>query len=201
MTMPAVRRAVPDGTQPVVLSLEFSVPLSHDAAFRRLVEDMGADATARYGAIGVDAVAAGRTASDERWAVTMRFEDEVALRRWRASDEAAHWRDRLEEVAAARPIVRIREGVEVWFDTTGPDAAGPPKWKMAILSVLGIYPAILLLDAALAPIRRQVPPWVGSLLVVCILSTLVTWVIMPTLTRLFRGWLYPDPPARRARDD
>lgn len=44
----------------------------------------------------------------------------------------------------------------------------------------------------LAPVRSRLPPWSATLLTVCVLSALVTWAIMPALTRLFRRWLYPS---------
>lgn len=123
---------------PAVLRLEFRTPQARAAEFQRLIKDMGADATGRYGATGVDAVAAGQTEQDERWVVTVRFEDEDALRRWRASREAAHWRERLEQLSIEQPLVRIRDGVEVWFGPAGPHAASPPKGKLAVLSAVGI---------------------------------------------------------------
>ncbi len=77
----------------------------------------------------------------------------------------------------------------------------PPKWKMALLSILAIYPLLLIVLPLMGTVfdipYPSVPITIGSEFVVrtlvtaVILVTLMTWVAMPFLTKLFRGWLYP----------
>ncbi|WCT74649.1 hypothetical protein PQ455_05315 [Sphingomonas naphthae] len=182
---------------PAVLRLEFLVPHPRHAEFQRLVEGMGSAATRAHGATGVDAAATGRTGEDERWSVNVLFESEQALARWRGSSDAAKWRARLEGVASEQPLIRVRKGVEIWFSPASAYADPPPGWKLALLSIVGIYPTTLVLNQLLAPLERSAPEWAIALVSVSILSALVTWLIMPALTRLFHGWLYPAAQADR----
>ena len=79
----------------------------------------------------------------------------------------------------------------------------PPKWKMALLIILAIYPLLLIVLPLMGTVfdipYLSVPITIGSEFVVrtlvtaVILVTLMTWVAMPFLTKLFRGWLYPAP--------
>ncbi len=79
----------------------------------------------------------------------------------------------------------------------------PPKWKMALLIILAIYPLLLIVLPLMGTVfdipYLGVPIRIGSEFVVrtfvtaVILVTLMTWVAMPFLTKLFRGWLYPTP--------
>ena len=79
----------------------------------------------------------------------------------------------------------------------------PPKWKMALLIILAIYPLLLIVLPLMGTVfdvpYLGVPITIGSEFVVrtfvtaVILVTLMTWVAMPFLTKLFRGWLYPAP--------
>ncbi|USQ71722.1 hypothetical protein NF552_00175 [Roseomonas mucosa] len=153
---------------------------------------MGEAADTSGGAIGVDVVSHGRTGHSDQWLVTVRFETEETLEQWRVSQEAAIWRARLENLASEKPRLKIRNGVEVWFSSSAARYANsPPGYKLAILSIVGLYPTVLVLNTLLAPLARGLPEWLMAFFSVCILSTLITWPIMPLLTRLFHGWLYP----------
>ena len=74
---------------------------------------------------------------------------------------------------------------------------------MALLIILAIYPLLLIVLPLMGTVfdvpYLGVPITIGSEFVVrtfvtaVILVTLMTWVAMPFLTKLFRGWLYPAP--------
>ena len=74
---------------------------------------------------------------------------------------------------------------------------------MALLIILAIYPLLLIVLPIMGTVfdipYLGVPITIGPEFVVrtfvtaVILVTLMTWVAMPFLTKLFRGWLYPAP--------
>ena len=83
-------------------------------------------------------------------------------------------------------------GLEFWFDDPkGVSSVPPPKWKMAI--VTGVIILILLntliswLSALLA--RLHFPGWTIGICSVGVLICLMTWLIMPGVTRVLRVWL------------
>ena len=59
-----------------------------------------------------------------------------------------------------------------------------------MLSIVAVYPALVLLVALLAPVTDRVPGPVGLLLVVVILTGLTTAFIVPWLGRRLHGWLH-----------
>lgn len=63
-----------------------------------------------------------------------------------------------------------------------------------MLTAAGQYPLVLLLFTVLQSTLDSVAPWVAKLLIVLLTVPLMSWGIMPGLTRLFRGWLYPRRP-------
>jgi len=67
----------------------------------------------------------------------------------------------------------------------------PPFWKCVIIGVICVYPLILLLRLALAPVTGGLPWGVALLPNVIVLSTLLTYPVIPWVTRLLRPWLYP----------
>ena len=74
----------------------------------------------------------------------------------------------------------------------------PPQWKMALVTLIGIYPPVV---ALLALVVARVEAWpllARAAVIPLMLVPLLTYVIMPLLSRLLRDWLYPHkirPPA------
>ncbi len=90
-------------------------------------------------------------------------------------------------------FVQVCEGLELWFDrpTTTRDLKEPPLWKQVIIGVVCVYPLVLLLNWGLGPVTQGIPKELAVLINVIILSTLLTYPVMPWVTRLLRAWLYP----------
>jgi hypothetical protein len=65
----------------------------------------------------------------------------------------------------------------------------PPRHKMALITWLGAYGVITGLLAALNPVMSAWPLPLRTLLLSVLMVITLTWVIIPVLTRTFRGWL------------
>ncbi len=162
------------------------------------------DEVARFpGREGVTVLRPGGESSTE-YVMIVRFASYDDLRRWEESAERAEWLTRLDPLLAATSTYRTETGLETWFQLPGQRAVvPPPKWKMALLIILAIYPLLLVVLPLMGTVfdvpYLGVPITIGSEFVVrtfvtaVILVTLMTWVAMPFLTKLFRGWLYPAP--------
>lgn len=122
------------------------------------------------------------------------FDSSVNLERWMTSDERRRWLDRARDLTVDDGDVESLSGLEPWFTLPNRVVNRPPaRWKMALLTALGVYPMLLFLGVLLKPLVGDWPVALrlGASLVVGI--PLMTWVIMPGLSRLFFGWLYPEP--------
>ena len=78
-------------------------------------------------------------------------------------------------------------------------AAGPPRYKLALLTWVGAYAVITAILAVLGPVMTSWPLMLRTLLLSVLMVIAMTWVVIPSLTRLFRAWLAPAPRARRRR--
>jgi len=65
----------------------------------------------------------------------------------------------------------------------------PPRWKMAVVTWLGVYPLITVLLVALGPLILGLPIPVVTLILSVTLVSLLTFVVMPLLVRAFGPWL------------
>ncbi|HUJ61157.1 MAG TPA: antibiotic biosynthesis monooxygenase [Kofleriaceae bacterium] len=150
-------------------------------------------AAARYpGLIGRKIIRPGDHEHPE-YVVVFKFDSYPHLRAWTESPERARW---LEQV---RPLVldefkeTVLTGLERWFTLpTAPNLPPPPRYKMAAVTLLAIYPLSLALGLAFAPWVAPLPTALRGLPVSVLLIALMTWVVMPRVTRLFKFWLYPQ---------
>jgi antibiotic biosynthesis monooxygenase (ABM) superfamily enzyme len=123
--------------------------------------------------------------------IVFKFDRRSNLERWEHSPQRAEWRAIAESVSEPREIQTIT-GLEAWF--TLPDCATnvhPPKYKMALLVWLGVFSLVTLLSYLIGPFMAQWPLVARTFLVTLIVVVILTYFVMPLLTRLFARWLYP----------
>lgn len=123
--------------------------------------------------------------------IIFKFDSEANLALWEQSDERQKWHGVAEEVSETG-TVEIFTGLESWFtipNQTGP-VPHPPKYKMALVIWIGIFSLVTLLSLLLDPILSQLPFLPRIFLLTAIVVLLMTYVVMPFLTSLFKKWLY-----------
>jgi uncharacterized protein len=72
----------------------------------------------------------------------------------------------------------------------------PPRHKMALLTWAGAWAMISLILWVLGPMTATWPLLVRTLLISVLMVVSLTWVVIPSLTRLFTAWLAPPPNER-----
>jgi uncharacterized protein len=126
------------------------------------------------------------------WALILRFDTPLHLQEWETSPVCQRWIARADALSLGAPKVMRVNGLEAWFALPEvPHVLPPPKWKTAVVSAVGLYPIISLMPTLLKPITTHLPIWMANLVSIIIMMPLMTWVIMPQVTRLFQRWLYP----------
>ena len=85
-------------------------------------------------------------------------------------------------------------GLETWFKLPGsivPTMKPPPRWKMWLISLVAVYPLVLAFQVLVVPQMAGLPLPVRALVFPLVLLTLMTFVVMPVVTRLLHRWLGP----------
>ncbi|MFC9788866.1 antibiotic biosynthesis monooxygenase [Rhodococcus sp. NPDC127528] len=132
----------------------------------------------------------------EDWIILFTFDSSENLDRWLTSPERAVL---LEEGREFRDfkVQRIANPYGSWFPAPGAGAAPTASWKTALSVLMGLYPTVVVLTILIAEVWPGAPLWV-SLLVGNVLSvSILTWVVMPVVTRVLGFWLEPDDPHDR----
>ena len=125
--------------------------------------------------------------------VLFAFDTDAHLRAWTQSRERQRWHRRIADVTHGDAAMRVLSGLETWFALPAASTRLPPaRWKMAIVTWMGIFPLVLLTSHTVAPLLGA---WIHPLGVVMVSTALITvamtWVVMPNLVPLFASWLYP----------
>ena len=78
-------------------------------------------------------------------------------------------------------------------------APAPPRHKLALLTWAGAYAVITAILGLLGPSMATWPLPLRTLLISVLMVVTLTWLVIPSLSRLFRGWLAsPSRPSARA---
>ena len=86
---------------------------------------------------------------------------------------------------------RDLHGLEAWFYQVG--QPHPPRWKMALATLIGVYPTSLLLGTFVVPYLHGWPKPLASLVVASCMVICLTWLVMPQVTKVLHRWLQPKP--------
>lgn len=101
------------------------------------------------------------------------------------------YQDWLKEVAhliEGEATQRELHGLEAWF-RHGNQA--PPRWKMGLVTLLGVYPTSLTLGIVLGPHIHGLPRPLGALVMAVVMVLCLTWLVMPLVTKALHRWLHP----------
>ena len=184
----------PEGIDgPVTTTVTSRVKPGHEPFYEQFLEGIIAAATRFPGHLGVEVFRPHNPSSDD-YRIVYRFDTREHLQAWLDSDEHAAWLQRAEPHAVGPMRRQFVTGLETWF--TLPDRPGtppPPPYKMAVLTWVTIFPLITLVVVVLEPLLETLAlvPRLGVTTAVTV--PIMTWIVMPRVTRLLRGWLYPRP--------
>ena len=179
----------PPSAAPAVIAIAHRVKPGYEADFEAAVRGVTLAASTFPGYLGSDVLYPKIRRGE--WQLIMRFDTLAHLQDWENSPICHGWIARAEALAEPPHVSRVN-GLEAWFNLPeAPNTPPPPKWKTAIVSAVGLYPVLSVLPPLLRPITSSLPGWLATLVSICIMMPLMTWVVMPQVTRLFKGWLYP----------
>ena len=121
-------------------------------------------------------------------AVVFSFTERRFLDHWLDSPERSDLLARLDPLVEGERTVNVVGGFAGWFPSDG--AGGTPRrWKQAALVLLALYPTSLAIgvmrDAWWPDLDAPAATLLGNAIGVAVLS----WLLMPLLTRAFRRWL------------
>jgi uncharacterized protein len=174
-----------NATGPLTVVVTWRVRKGREREFEAWRHEIADAALAFPGHMGVNVI---RTSGGgQEYVVVFRFDTYEHLRAWQESDIRRELLKKAEPFREKEPSYRMQSGLEFWFTPPGP--ASPPRWKMALVTAVGVWPASILVPWLLNPLIGGLSFILQALLVAVGIVILLTWVIMPVLMRVLKRWL------------
>ncbi|MCR6628695.1 MAG: antibiotic biosynthesis monooxygenase [Magnetospirillum sp.] len=129
-------------------------------------------------------------AGEAAYRILFKFDSQTNYESWRASPEVAGLIAKVDGLTEEKASVAVLNGLESWFTLPGITPKPPPRPKMALVTWAALFPLVSLLLTVLQPVLSRVPFLVGTLIVTGLVTVLMTYVVMPRLTRLLARWLF-----------
>ncbi|MFM2055721.1 MAG: hypothetical protein RLY71_106 [Pseudomonadota bacterium] len=167
----------------------------HEAAFERTMGDMIAAAATFAGHLGGQLVHPGEDGADEKnlYHVVFAFDSAAHLKIWQESPVRALGLAAVALHTEGEQLVRQVSGLGHWFAVpVGPKQNPPPRWKVAVVTWLGICPTVFVLFLLLGELLAPWPLLPRVMLLTALVVVLMTWVVAPQMTRVMKPWLYPS---------
>jgi uncharacterized protein len=171
---------------PLTVVVTWHVRRGCEGEFEAWRREIAAAALKFTGHMGIDVILPAHTPGE--YVVIFRFDTYEHLRAWQESDIRRELLKKAEPFREKEPSYRLESGLEYWFAPAGVPAS-PPRWKMALVTAMGVWPVSVLVSWLLNPLTGSFPPPLQALFTAVGIVVLLTWVVMPVLVRILRPWL------------
>lgn len=142
------------------------------------------------GHLGVD-ILRPSVQTDGDYVLIVRFDSYAHQQDWEASETRANLLLELGPLTEGDTRVKKASGLEFWFSLPEvPQSAAPGRHKMALVLSVVVFTLVLLVNLIFGDWLAQMA-LIPRVLVLALSQVLMlTYVVMPPVTRLLRHWLY-----------
>ena len=177
--------------QAVHIAITRKVKRGLEEPFQAALRNFARESLGEAGTTGVHLVGPLPGGDGQEFGILRSFESEAACHAFYDSPLFAKWQDQVAPLVEEDCNRRQLHGFEAFFRST---SQPPPRWKMAIVTWLGVFPAVLLWSSILPRLFSGLHPILMTAIVSGLVVAMLAWGIMPLLTKALTGWL--QSPAR-----
>jgi hypothetical protein len=172
-------------TQPVTVIVERRVKPGSEAEYEALVDDVIHHLQGFAGYLGLDLIRPAQSGED--YVVIFRFDSYPQLRAWEDSPTRHRWLEQIERLCVDEKIIHLT-GLEFLFARA--NQRPPVRWKQVLLTWIVLFPLSHVVAPLLNAALPGLPPLGHTMVNTLLLLALMTYLIMPPVTRLAARWLY-----------
>jgi hypothetical protein len=172
-----------------------------ESAYEDWLRRLLAEAATLPGYLGASIQRPALGATVPEYTSVFRFDSVAHLRAFEQSDLRQRYLQEVVDYVEADATWQRLTGLEFWF-TPPPGAVvpQPSRWRMALLLVVVVYGLVLSIGQVVAAVLGSAPAPARLLVTIVFEVLLMTYVLMPRLTRALARWIYPAPRSVRGAD-
>jgi antibiotic biosynthesis monooxygenase (ABM) superfamily enzyme len=177
--------------EPIHIAITRRVRPGCETEFQQALHDFILASFAHSGVMGAGMFVPLAGSDSREYGVLRTFHNEQEHDEFYKSPLFKAWQERVKPLTEGEPVYRKLHGLEAWF--RNPGQPNPPQWKMALVTYIGVNVVTTLLLWLLGPLIQNWPFLIRNSTFNVAVVACLTWLAMPLLTRVFRGWLQPEP--------
>lgn len=163
----------------------------HVSAFEKALTEFARDSLHAPGTRGVQFLYPAPGSGSNEYGILRTFSSQEAREAFYTSPLYLNWQESVRPLVEGEAACRDLHGLEAWFrDPSG--RPPPPKWKMALLTWLAVWPVSMIVPRLLVPLLSGfLPKLLLAGVVAAGITATLAWVAMPLLVKLAHRWLHP----------
>jgi len=171
---------------PIHVAITRRIKPGCEADFQEALREFFKTSFAHLGVHGASMLVPPPGSTSSEYGILRTFANEQERDAFYASPLFQAWKERIAPLTEGEPLYRQLHGLEAWFRSP---QNPPPRWKMAAVTFLGVFPVATILNLTLGPAIRS---WnfilANAVFNACVVA-LLTWVVMPVITRVLHPLL------------
>ncbi len=171
---------------PIHIAITRRVKPGCEADFQQALREFFQASFAHNGVHGASMLVPPPDSDSSEFGILRTFASDAERDAFYQSPMFKEWDERARKLTEGEPQYRQLHGLEAWFRSPTP----PPRWKMAIVTLLGVYPTSLILGETVGRWTRGWPIAWRALMFAAPMVALLTWIVMPLATRALHRWLH-----------
>ncbi|HEY3307260.1 MAG TPA: antibiotic biosynthesis monooxygenase [Desulfuromonadaceae bacterium] len=173
-----------------VLTLRTAKP-GLEEKFETALHDFISASFETEGQLGVHVVRPAPGSPSREYGIVRRFSSSEARDCFYQSALFKQWEQKVAQLTEGAPVRQELSGLEAWFTLPGQRGMShPPRWKMAIVTALGVWPVSIFVPWLLKPLVGDLHPWMQAFFIAVGIVIVLTWAVMPLLVKVLRPWLH-----------
>lgn len=173
---------------PIHVAITRRVRAGCESEFQQALREFFQKSFAQGGVWGASMLTPPPGSDSREFGILRTFADEQERDAFYSSAMFKAWDEKARTLTEGEPEYRQLHGLEAWFRSPNP----PPRWKMSMATFVGVFPTAMFLNLTLGPTIKSWPFIFRNALSSACVVALLTWVVMPFVTRVLHDWLHPQ---------
>jgi len=174
----------------ITVSISRRVKTGCEAAYEEWISGVIEAASTYPGHLGTNVLRPG-PATNHEYVIIYRFDSYEHCQSWENSYLRQQWLEKLEGLVEGKTTTKRGTGLEFWFDLPElPTHKNASPHKMAIVLIVVVYVLVIAINLLFQPLLEPLSLWWRTLFIVVLQVLLMTFFVMPRVTKLLKNWLF-----------